>query len=66
MERTAYTVSEFCERNGICRATFYNLQKRGQAPQTITVGAHPRVTAQAEADWHRHMATSSENTKVAA
>ncbi len=49
----ARSVDAFCDRNGISRATFYNLAKRGQAPDVLKIGARTTITEEAEADWKR-------------
>jgi hypothetical protein len=53
MDRGSFSIDEFCHRNGICRATYYNLKKAGKGPREMKVGGQKRVTPAAEADWHR-------------
>jgi hypothetical protein len=52
MERSAYSIEEFCYRNDICRATYYNLKNAGKGPREMKVGGQKRITPAAEADWH--------------
>ena len=51
------SVDAFCARNGICKASFYNLAKRGQAPEVLKIGARTTITEEAEADWKRRMSS---------
>lgn len=48
--RLAYTLDEFCERNAICRATAYELSKRGQL-KIKKIGKKSIVTAVDERTW---------------
>ena len=47
------SVDGFCERHGICRASFYNLAKKGLAPDVLKIGARVTVPEEAEAEWVR-------------
>ena len=51
------SVEAFCRRNGICKASFYNLVKRGNAPSVLKIGARTTITEEAEADWKRRHTT---------
>jgi len=51
------SVDAFCERNGICRATLYNLWKKDAGPRVMRVGARRLITEAAEAEWQRQMET---------
>lgn len=53
MEKSAFSIAEFCFRNGICRASYYNLKKAGKGPREMLVGGLRRITPAAEADWQR-------------
>jgi hypothetical protein len=55
MDKSARSVEEFCSRNSICRATFYNLRKRGAGPRVMKVGNRTLITDHAETEWHRRM-----------
>jgi hypothetical protein len=55
MSKSAQTVDEFCVDNHICRATFYNLKKRGRGPRIMKVGSRTLITTEASADWRREM-----------
>jgi hypothetical protein len=49
------TINEFCAAEKICRATFYNLLRKGRGPDTIRVGSHIRITAEARRRWHQKL-----------
>jgi predicted DNA-binding transcriptional regulator AlpA len=49
------SVDAFCERQGFCRATLYNLWKSGRGPRFMKVGSRRIITPEAEADWQREM-----------
>lgn len=53
------SVPGFCERHGICRATFYNMLKRGNAPRVMKIGSRSIIAEDAERDWLNRM--QSEN-----
>lgn len=53
MTKQAYSVDEFCESHGICRATAYNLWRQGIGPRFMLVGKRRLITAEAAADWRR-------------
>ncbi len=53
MERRSYTIQEWCYKRRVCRATFYNLLKRGKAPRIMKVGARTRISHEADEDWQR-------------
>jgi hypothetical protein len=52
--RLAYSLAEFCERNSICRATAYELSKRGQL-KIRKIGKKSVVTAVDERDWRNSL-----------
>ncbi len=53
--RMASTVSEFCTDHGICNASFYNMKKKGLAPDVFYVGNKPLVSHEASARWRKRM-----------
>lgn len=53
VQRDAYLVSEWCSRYGISRATFYNWQRKGEAPPTFKVGALRFVSVDSDLAWRR-------------
>jgi predicted DNA-binding transcriptional regulator AlpA len=44
-------VNEFCAAYGICRATFYNLRKRGEAPRLMRVGSRTIIPIESADEW---------------
>jgi predicted DNA-binding transcriptional regulator AlpA len=52
-EDASLTISEFCEKEKICRATFYNLLKQGKGPRLMRVGSRSRISPEARAEWRR-------------
>jgi predicted DNA-binding transcriptional regulator AlpA len=54
-QRDTFTVTEFCSRNCISRAHFYNLREAGQAPRMVKAGRRTLITREAEHDWHHAM-----------
>ncbi len=52
-ERTAFRISEWCQRNGISRGHFYKLQKQGLAPRVFHLGDCPLISIEADAAWRR-------------
>lgn len=52
-EDASLTISEFCEREKICRATFYNLLRQGKGPRLMRVGSRSRISAEARVEWQR-------------
>jgi predicted DNA-binding transcriptional regulator AlpA len=60
MSKRAFSIAVFCEDNGISRAHFYNLKKRGLAPKTLMVGRRRLVSDEAAAEWRRSMEDPAE------
>ena len=50
-ERDVYSVSAFCTRHSISRDKFYELQREGQAPETIRIGNRQLVTRESAKRW---------------
>jgi hypothetical protein len=53
MEERDYTITEWCYKRRVCRATFYNQKKKKKMPQTIKIGSRTIITAAADAKWER-------------
>jgi predicted DNA-binding transcriptional regulator AlpA len=51
--KLAYTVGEYCSSIGICRASLYNLWKRGQGPRRMKVGSRTLISVEAAAEYRR-------------
>jgi predicted DNA-binding transcriptional regulator AlpA len=65
MDFDAQSITEFCRRHGLCRATFYNLKKRDEAPAVMKVGSRVLVTAEAAAAWRRKMEAATSQSHAA-
>jgi hypothetical protein len=52
-DRSAFTIAEFCQRNGISRGMFYKIKATGKGPRLMEIGSHKRISAEAEFDWKR-------------
>jgi len=53
MDSDAFTIENFCKRHSMCRATFYNLKKRGEGPRLMRVGSRSLISVEAAAEWRR-------------
>ncbi len=51
MTQRAYTIDEFCQAYRICRASFYNLLKKGDGPRVMKVGSRRLVSVEAADEW---------------
>lgn len=52
--RDAFTIAEFCARNGkISRAFYFKLRSEGLGPRELRLGTRVLITAEAAADWRR-------------
>jgi hypothetical protein len=51
MREHDYTIPEWCAKHRVCRASFYNLEKRGKAPVTIKIGNRRRITPDSDREW---------------
>ena len=52
--RDAYSIPEFCEAHGFCRASYYNLPAEDR-PREMEIGKLKRITRDAAADWRCRM-----------
>ena len=52
-DRSAFTIGEFCARNGFSRATYYNLRNAGQGPREMHIGVGVRISHEAAEEWRR-------------
>jgi len=59
MEKKAYSIGEFCDQHGICRATFYNLRKQGIGPRIMKVGGRILISEEAAAGWRQNMESAA-------
>jgi hypothetical protein len=54
------TIAQFCARNGICKASYYELKRRDQAPAEMRVLSRVKITLAAEAAWREARQTPDE------
>jgi hypothetical protein len=66
MEPTAYSIPEFCDAHRISRAHYFNLQKAGEGPRVMHVGARVIISREAAADWRRQRELVAEREQSAA
>ena len=52
-DRQAFTIQEFCFRNGISPGTYHKLKAHGRGPREMPLGRAIRISIEAEQDWRR-------------
>jgi hypothetical protein len=52
-DRVAFSIGEFCARNGIGSGTYHKLKRLGLGPDEMRFGNVVRITAEAELKWQR-------------
>jgi hypothetical protein len=53
IDHEVYTLDEFCDAHRISRATFYNLQARGEAPDAFRAGTKVLISKESAARWRK-------------
>lgn len=53
--RVAFSISEFCERNGISRSKYHKLKRDGRGPAEMRDGRIVRITLESELAWHKSL-----------
>jgi hypothetical protein len=53
LERSAFSISEFCYRNSMSHSTFHKLERAKQGPAVMRAGALVRITREAELAWQK-------------
>jgi hypothetical protein len=53
VERVAFSISEFCIRNGFGTGTYHKIRHLGLGPDELRVGNIVRITLEAELAWQR-------------
>jgi hypothetical protein len=63
-ERAAFSIIEFCRRNGISRSMFYKMRRLNIGSRVMSVGVRQLITDVAERDWQhdREAAAAHPNT----
>jgi hypothetical protein len=54
--RRSLSITQFCWAEGISKAKYYDLQKKGLAPAVTDIDGVQRITPEARAEWHQRMA----------
>jgi hypothetical protein len=62
MEKNAFTINEFCERNSISKPQYFRLRAQGKGPRTFKNGTRDRISQEAETDWIRRMEAENANS----
>jgi predicted DNA-binding transcriptional regulator AlpA len=55
------SIQEFCDAEGLGRATYYNLKKEGRAPREMRVAGLIRITHADRVAWRKRMVKESES-----
>ncbi|MBR0945916.1 MULTISPECIES: hypothetical protein [Bradyrhizobium] len=53
VERTAYSIAEFCEAYRISQMTYYRLARIGRGPNVMKVGRRTLISIEASEAWRR-------------
>jgi hypothetical protein len=67
LERTAFTVAEFCSRNCLSRPTYHRLRAQGRGPVEMRVGINKvLISVEAEKEWQQKMQESARDVETRA
>jgi hypothetical protein len=58
-ERAAYSIREWCIRNGYSPSFYYKLQRQGRGPRTIREGRRTTISREADEEWRREREAAS-------
>ena len=50
-DQQAFSISEFCQRNGISLPLYHKLRAQGRGPKTMALGRAIRISIEAERAW---------------
>jgi hypothetical protein len=64
-DRSAFTISEFCARNGFSRGFYYKMKKAGIGPRELVINDLIRITVEAELAWKAERQTATGQTAAA-
>lgn len=56
----SFSIDEWCQLHGFCRAFFYKLRASGLAPRTYNVGRIVRITEAANDEWLKARESASQ------
>ena len=54
-DKLALTIHDFCRLHSISEFLFYQLDKEGRAPRTMSVGSKRLISIEAAAEWRREL-----------
>lgn len=63
MDKSAFTVDEFCAAHGISPSFFYKLTTQGNGPRLMKLGYKTLVSAEAAAEWRTKMEAQTAQAK---
>lgn len=63
-EVDAFSISEFCRRNGISIQLFYKLKPQGLMPKTFRLGVRVLISREAAAAWRREREAAAQEVNV--
>ena len=55
LQRSAFSVFEFCAAFRMSKAHFYNLLKAGVGPRLMKIGRRTLISAEAAEEWRKRM-----------
>jgi predicted DNA-binding transcriptional regulator AlpA len=59
----SFSIEQWCEMHGFCRAMYYKLASANVAPRTFKIGRSVRISDEANTEWLRARETAK-NTPV--
>jgi hypothetical protein len=65
-ERSAFSIAEFCFRNGISLSTYHKLKNKGLGPDEMRSGHLVRISAEKELEWQRARSEPQDKAEIAA
>ena len=60
MDRSAYSIKEFCFRHNISRSKFYDLWRNGLAPKMIQLGKRWIISVESAKEWREEFSAKSQ------
>jgi predicted DNA-binding transcriptional regulator AlpA len=60
-EQQVYSVSDFCQTNGISRSLFYKLCREGKGPRMMRVGRRTLISYEANIEWRKSVEVLNKN-----
>lgn len=60
----SFTIPEWCEHRRVSISMYYKLKAQGKAPETLPIGRHRTITAEADAAWARQRQAQANTEKA--